>query len=434
MTMSSAMNAGVMGLTANSTRLAAISDNISNSDTKGYKRSVAEFSNLVVERGAVGYAAGGVETFAFKDVSTVGALSRTSRALDVAIAGRGLLPVTNEAGLSAIAGSRDMMLTPTGSFFEDKDGYLRTQSGHFLMGWPVDAFGSIGKVSRNTGDSLVPINLNSRIFQPDATNNFRLGVNLPADASRIGAPSEPYSVPVEYFDNFGRSQTVTFEFTPNVTLAPASNQWVLRVYDNAGNPSTAVATATINFSNTAASGGRILNATGASYDAGTGQISFTLAHSAVNGVTAFIGRPGEREGISQMAAPFTPTVVTKDGAPIGEITSIEVDEAGNLQAISDRGFRRTMFQIPVADVPNLNALSEVDGQAYKLSGKSGTLYLWDAGEGRVGAVAGYSLMESTTDVASEMTDLIQTQRAYSSNAKIVQTVDEMLQETTNLKR
>jgi len=241
MTMSSAMNAGVMGLTANSTRLAAISDNISNSDTKGYKRSVAEFSNLVVERGAVGYAAGGVETFAFKDVSTVGALSRTSRALDVAIAGRGLLPVTNEAGLSAIAGSRDMMLTPTGSFFEDKDGYLRTQSGHFLMGWPVDAFGSIGKVSRNTGDSLVPINLNSRIFQPDATNNFRLGVNLPADASRIGAPSEPYSVPVEYFDNFGRSQTATFEFTPEVTTAPASNQWVLRVYDNAGNPNTVLA-------------------------------------------------------------------------------------------------------------------------------------------------------------------------------------------------
>jgi len=135
-----------------------------------------------------------------------------------------------------------------------------------------------------------------------------------------------------------------------------------------------------------------------------------------------------------MAAPFTPTAVTKNGAPIGDITSIEVDEAGNLQAISDRGFRRTMFQIPVADVPNLNALSEVDGQAYKLSGKSGTLYLWDAGEGPVGAVAGYSLMESTTDVASEMTDLIQTQRAYSSNAKIVQTVDEMLQETTNLKR
>ena len=39
-----------------------------------------------------------------------------------------------------------------------------------------------------------------------------------------------------------------------------------------------------------------------------------------------------------------------------------------------------------------------------------------------------------TDVAGELTNLIQTQRAYSSNAKVIQTVDEMLQETTNIKR
>ena len=36
--------------------------------------------------------------------------------------------------------------------------------------------------------------------------------------------------------------------------------------------------------------------------------------------------------------------------------------------------------------------------------------------------------------AAELTDLIQTQRAYGSNAKVIQTVDEMLQETANLKR
>ena len=47
---------------------------------------------------------------------------------------------------------------------------------------------------------------------------------------------------------------------------------------------------------------------------------------------------------------------------------------------------------------------------------------------------GYALEESTTDVAEELTHLILTQRAYSSNAKIIQTVDEMLQETTNIKR
>ena len=49
-------------------------------------------------------------------------------------------------------------------------------------------------------------------------------------------------------------------------------------------------------------------------------------------------------------------------------------------------------------------------------------------------IEGFAREQSTTDIANELTQLIQTQRAYSSNAKIIQTVDEMLQETTNLKR
>ena len=60
--------------------------------------------------------------------------------------------------------------------------------------------------------------------------------------------------------------------------------------------------------------------------------------------------------------------------------------------------------------------------------------MWDSGTGPAGDIFAYAKEESTTDVAAELTDLIQTQRAYSSNAKVIQTVDEMLQETTNIKR
>ena len=72
--------------------------------------------------------------------------------------------------------------------------------------------------------------------------------------------------------------------------------------------------------------------------------------------------------------------------------------------------------------------------AFSITQSSGDVYFWDAGDGPVGTTEGYSLSESTTDIASELTDLIQTQRAYSSNAKIIQTVDEMLQETTDIIR
>ena len=131
---------------------------------------------------------------------------------------------------------------------------------------------------------------------------------------------------------------------------------------------------------------------------------------------------------------FSPNSVSKDGSPIGDLKSIEIDRRGYLEAVYDTGFRRTLYQIPVADVPNLNGLEALSNQAFTVSQDSGDIYFWDSGSGPVGSVTSYTLMESNTDVATELTNLIETQRAYSSNAKIVQTVDEMLQETTNLKR
>ena len=82
----------------------------------------------------------------------------------------------------------------------------------------------------------------------------------------------------------------------------------------------------------------------------------------------------------------------------------------------------------------LNGLTALNDQVYETSISSGSFYLWDAGEGPTGTIAGFAREESTTDLAAELTSLIQTQRAYSSNAKVIQTVDEMLQETTNIKR
>ncbi len=48
MTISSSLNAGVAGLSANATRLATISDNIANSGTYGYKRANTEFESFVI--------------------------------------------------------------------------------------------------------------------------------------------------------------------------------------------------------------------------------------------------------------------------------------------------------------------------------------------------------------------------------------------------
>ncbi len=434
MTISSALNASVMGLNVNATRLATISDNIANSATYGYKRSDVDFSSMVINQRRSIYAAGGVRATSFKEISSQGALIGTGNSTDISIGGRGLIPVTDQFGVNETGTQRSLQLIPTGSFSADENGYLRTISGHFLLGWAANTDGTINNVSRDSGAGLVPVNINVSQFSASPTNLINLGINLPAESTLPSSNGDPFNLPVEYYDNLGRAQNLTFKFTPIIDPNGASNSWTVNIYDGAGDPTVSIADMTLTFNDTVTNGGSIASVTpgaGLSYDTNTGQITFNVAKGPIS---AFIGKIGDNAGLTQLSAPFSPYNVTKDGAPIGDLQSVEIDAQGFLEAVYDTGFRRVLYQIPVADVPNLNGLEALNNQAFAVSQESGDIYFWDAGSGPVGNVVGYSLMESTTDIATELTNLIETQRAYSSNAKIVQTVDEMLQETTNLKR
>ncbi len=116
------------------------------------------------------------------------------------------------------------------------------------------------------------------------------------------------------------------------------------------------------------------------------------------------------------------------------MTRVEVDENGYVHAFFDSGASRRIYQIPLVDLPNPNGMIAMDKQTYAASRESGSVFLWDAGDGPTGDLVSFAREESATDIATELTAMIQTQRAYSSSAKVIQTVDEMLQETTNIKR
>ena len=434
MGLSSSLNAGVMGLSVNATKLATISDNIANSETFGYKRAETDFTNMVLRQGKGAYTAGGVRVTTFKDVSAQGALITTNNGTDISVAGRGMLPVTDATGLNAQPGDRPLLLTTTGSFSPDQNGFLRTLSGNFLMGWPANPDGSITVPGRNSSSGLEPVQLSGSQFISSPTANVELGLNIPASATQAGADGATLDLPVEYFDSLGRSQTLTFEFTPTVPASGASNTWTVEIYDQATSPTTPIATLDVTFDDSPSLGGSILSVTpgaGATYDSATGLVGINLAFGPID---VEIGVPGGTGPLTQLSSSFAPVGVRADGAPIGSLNAIEISEGGYLEAIYDTGFRRTIYQIPLADVPNINGLNALDNQTFAVSQSSGNFYLWDAGSGPVGTTIGFSLTESTTDIAEELTDLIQTQRAYSSNAKIIQTVDEMLQETTNLIR
>ena len=435
MTISSALNAGVAGLNANATRLATISDNIANSATYGYKRASTDFESMVITEapGSGSYSAGGVRATATRLINERGALVSTANALDIAIAGRGMLPVTQSAGLNASQPVRTLMMTTTGSFNPDANGVLKTRSGLVLMGWPANADGTIPVLPRDTSAGLVPVVVNANQQAGDPTTTMKLGVNLPATNTAAGAPGTTLPLSVEYFGNLGTSESIGVSFTPSVPVSGSSNQWTLVLRDSAQGDAV-IGEYTLTFDSTRGNGGTLATVavvSGGAYNSADGTLALNVAGGPMS---MSIGKLGDPNGLTQLSDSFAPTSITKNGSPVGNLTAVEIDENGYITATYDTGFTRKLYQVPLVDMPNLNGLIALDNQTYEISPESGSFFLWDAGDGPTGSVVGYAREGSTTDVAAELTNLIQTQRAYSSNAKVIQTVDEMLQETTNIKR
>jgi flagellar hook protein FlgE len=434
MTISSSLNAGVAGLAANASRLATISDNIANSATYGYKRATTDFSSLVISSGEGTYSAGGVRVSTQRLIDQPGALATTNNSTDLAVRGRGFIPVTNESALDAVTSDYPFYLATTGSFRTDAEGFLKTENGLVLMGWPADADGSIPTFPRDTSSGLEPVQINVNQFAGEPTTRLALGVNLPATETEFGATGTTLPLSIEYFDNLGTSQSIDVEFTPTVPgSAGASNTWTMTLSDSASG-GTQIGEYTVVFDDTRGSGGTIASVTtvsGGGYDPATGELQVNVAGGPID---INIGAVGTGEGLTQLSDSFAPTSISKDGSPVGNLISVEVDANGFVRANFDIGITRTIYQIPLVDLPNPNGLIAMDNQIYRTSNESGTFFLWDAADGPTGDIVGYALEESATDVAGELTQLIQTQRAYSSNAKVIQTVDEMLQETTNIKR
>lgn len=433
MTISSALNAGVSGLSANATSLAAISDNIANSSTSGYKRVQTDFQSMVVGSPGGTYTAGGVSSNTVRLIDERGPLVGTTNSTDLAVSERGFLPVASLTEIEASSSSPTMMLTTTGSFRTNAEGYLTTDSGMVLMGWPANSDGTITEGPRDTAEGLEPIQYNMNQLTGEPTTEINLGVNLPATSTESTSAGNVETLTVEYYDNLGSSQTLSISFTPTVPATGSSNEWTMEISDSASG-GTVIGEYTMTFDDSRTAGGSLASVTattGGAYDPTTGSVLVTVDGGPME---INLGRIGESDGFTQLSDTFSPASITKDGSEVGTMVGVDVDPEGYVYANYDSGASRIIYKVPLVDVPNLNGLTSLDQQTYLPSTDSGSYFLWDAGTGPTGEVSSYSLEESATDVATELTDMIKTQRAYSSNAKVIQTVDEMLQETTNIKR
>ncbi len=301
------------------------------------------------------------------------------------------------------------------------------------MGWPALPDGSIPAYPRDTQDALEPVKLNVNQFTGEPTTQIDIAVNLPATQTEADAAGELQQLSIEYYDNLGTSENVKMEFSPTVPANGTSNEWTLTLKDTAQNDAV-IGEYTLVFDDSRSSGGTLQSVTtisGGAYDPTSGAMIVNVAGGPLE---LNIGRAGSSDGLTQLSDSFAPVSISKDGSPVGNMTAVEVDANGFVHAYFDTGITRTIYQVPLVDVPNQNGMVSLDNQTYLPSPDSGSFFLWNAGDGPTGDIVAFAREESATDVAAELTTMIQTQRAYTSNAKVIQTVDEMLQETTNIKR
>lgn len=151
-------------------------------------------------------------------------------------------------------------------------------------------------------------------------------------------------------------------------------------------------------------------------------------------ITLDIGTLGQADGLTQYAGEYTTKVISQDGLTFGSFTGITIGDDGTVTALFDNGQQRDIYKLPLATFRNPNGLQPQNGNAYLTTNFSGDPLLAQANAGGAGKIAPNSLESSTVDLAEEFTNMIITQRAYSANAKVITTADQMLDELINIRR
>ena len=200
------MGTAVSGLSAQSSAFSNISDNISNSQTVGYKRVDTGFEDYLTTSTAAINDPGSVVARPDYANNVQGSVTQTDNPLALAISGQGFFAVSEENGQNngLPTFSAQQEYTRAGDFQMDKNGYLVNGSGAFLNGWAVDP--TTGAVNRNT---LAPIQINQAALSPVPTSSISLAANLPATPDA----GTPVSSQVQVYDSLGTPHTVALNWT-----------------------------------------------------------------------------------------------------------------------------------------------------------------------------------------------------------------------------
>ena len=413
MSLSSAMFTGVSGILTMGNAMNVIGDNIANVNTIGFKGNRSIFADILansLSNGSTVMQTGrGTFTQAISPSWEQGSFETTGNATDVGIQGAGFFVVRRQS-------DSGIFYTRAGQFTLDDDGMLINPQDFIVQGYRVTS--SVGSVI-TTASASEDISIDGVTAQPSATTAFRIGMNLDAAASA----GTTFATSFDVYNAIGERVTLTYTFTKSST----AQTWTYGVTSSTGSV-TSGASGSITFDSvgaiTSPAADTTLVISGFPSGASTLTTTWDLidsSGSAYNEITGY-------------AATSTTTSIIQDGFSTGTLRGLSVDQDGFISGLFSNGQSQFLYQLELADFASPWGLQREGGTMYAETQQSGQALLGTAGTAGLGTILGSALELSNVDLATQFVKMIQNQRGYQANSRVITTVDDMMAEAVNLKR
>ncbi|CAG8863182.1 Flagellar hook protein FlgE [Pseudomonas fluorescens] len=385
-------NIALTGLNAVTEQLNTISNNIANVGTVGFKSSRTEFGSLYSGTQAMGVGVLGLK----QSMSVGGSHVATGDALNMAIAGGGFFVTRSASG--------DISYTRAGAFGKDRDNFLTDASGQYLQGYPVDAAGNL--MVGTVGD----LRLQSANLPAKATDGIDFVANLddnnepptvPFDPDVIESYNDSQTTPI--YDSKGKQHSLTQYF-----VKTADNEWEVHYYVDKQRVGTPQA---MEFDS---SGGLQSPLTPVN-------ITFNLPGAETASIDINYTRS------TQNASDFVVTTNDPTGYAAGENTGVKIETDGKVYATYSNGERLLQGQVVMANFANLNGLKNEDATRWSATGESGNPLIGTPGVGLLGDLKSGALENSNVDMTQQLVGLMEGQRNYQANSKVLSTDKELTQ-------
>ena len=413
------------GLTASSTALSTVANNLSNLNTVGYKDQEVQFSDLFYENLGTDGAGDPIQQGAGTAVSSIssdfteGNVTSTGIDTDVAINGNGFFVVQSN-GIQSY--------TRAGNFEIGTDNLLETTDGQQVLGYQA-----VNGVINTTG-GLGTLALGAGTISPaTATTTVQLTSNL----SATDPVNNTYSTNVTVYDSLGASHNITFTFTNE-----GDNTWgyqaTIPAADITPTPGTTLtnpvvlAQGTLTFNGD----GDLISPTAAKGNIAISTASFGTMTDGANALSFNWELYNQNDNglLTQTAAPDSTSSIEQNGNSSGTLVSFNIGSDGTITGSFSNGTTAVLGQIALANFADEQGLSRVGNNDYAPTLASGQATIGTPGTGGLGTISGGSLEQSNVNIATEFSNLIIAQSSYEANAKVITTFDQITQDTINIKQ